>query len=188
MSNIVALKFLQDLRALELEISTFFNFVENSEECPELFAILNPQLRIRVENLVHVITEFILIGEKVSLATGEGENEQVTTGVPMVKELLIEALTSLILRVAVSKSDNLAVTRDLLDALHAERPLPGSKQLLPSLDQTVAQFLDNIGQMKEEFLRKQAETTAAQAKQIKTEAVAATPEKPADTPATKSNA
>jgi len=170
MSSAASLNFIQELRALELELSTLLTFVENPEECPDLFNSLIPGIRKRLEKLVNIFIEFTLIGNAMQLSTGEGKEEQRTNGLALVSELLIDSLFTLLIRTAVSKADNLAVTKDLLTVLHNERELPKSDQILPSFDDEISNLLITMSRMKSEYVKSQekeeknivVETTAAE--------------------------
>jgi len=151
MSNMAMLSFLQNLKALEVELSTLLSLVEDPEEHTELFSNLISSLRARLEQVVNTFIDFSVIGNSVTSVTGEGDQQKTTSGLPIVSELMVSSLFHLCVRLILLKSDNLTVSKDLLGILYKQREVIDTKQVLPSLDRDLCRLLVAMSKMHDEF-------------------------------------
>jgi hypothetical protein len=150
--SLSSLNFLQELRSLELELSTLMELSDRPDECEELFAQIIPQVRGRLNVLVNYALRSAQIAEKIQMTQGEGESAQTANGLPVLSEMLVEALINLILRVMVNGCGNLAFKRDLLANLHAQIKVQDSSERLPSLTEKLTRLLDSVDQMEQAFV------------------------------------
>ena len=101
------------------------------------------------------------------IKSGEGEDAESTTGIEVVKALMVESTLNLVQKLLLDKSGNMEFTRDLFNGLHMRQKIQDSTETLPSQNEKLLGVINTVSRMEQQYL---ADQEAAKKAELSSEA------------------
>jgi len=163
----MSLNFLNKLNSLQQELNILLDYADSPEECsalgPDVLTVFSEDLTFLVNQLVR----YLLICQNMEIKSGEGEDAESTTGIEVVKALMVESTLNLVQKLLLDKSGNMEFTRDLFNGLHMRQKIQDSTETLPSQNEKLLGVINTVSRMEQQYL---ADQEAAKKAELSSEA------------------